>query len=261
MGNTIFSCIIVDDDDFARETLEDILSTIVSIKILKSLSESSMAIKYLATLKPDIAFLDINMPKKDGISVLNEINELELSTKVIFITAHNNYLLDALKKNAFDYLMKPIKKQDLEDVIERYSEIREKKQPLPQTDNTQQVTIKQNSNKIVIKNAQQTLIFEPKHIVYVKADGSYTTIYLYDKNTQVISKNLGKIESLFSNKEFFKISRSIIVNTTYINRIDRLRKAIHLLYNDTNVVLKASKNKMYDLENKISTDIYTSNAK
>ena len=253
MDNTIFSCIIVDDDDFARETLEDILSTITSIKILKSLSESSMAIKYLATLKPDIAFLDINMPKKDGISVLNEINELELSTKVIFITAHNNYLLDALKKNAFDYLMKPIKTQDLEDVIERYSIIQAKKRSIPQTDDKQQIAIKQNNNKIVIKNAQQTLIFESKHIAYIKADGSYTTINLFNKKTYIISRNIGKVESLFPKEHFFKISRSIIVNTNYINRIDRLRKNIHLLYNDTNVVLKASKKLMYNLEKKVST--------
>ena len=253
MDSTFFSCIIVDDDDFARETLEDILSTISSIKVLKSLNESSMAIKYLATLNPDIAFLDINMPKKDGLSILNEVNELRLATKVIFITAHDNYLLDALKKNAFDYLMKPIKTQDLEDVIERYSETHKKDQAHHQISNTTQIRNKPDSNKIIIKNTQQTLIFESKQIAYIEADGSYTTIHLLNKNTHVISKNIGKIESIFPKDRFFKISRSIIVNTNYINRIDRLRRVIHLLYNDTSVRLKASKEPMYDLEKIIST--------
>ncbi|MDA3891983.1 MAG: LytTR family DNA-binding domain-containing protein [Salinivirgaceae bacterium] len=237
------SCIIVDDDPFSRETLEDLLGEITQLQILKSLSESGMAIKYLATLKPDIAFLDINMPTKDGLNVLTEINDLGILTKVVFVTSHEDYLMDALKMNAFDYLIKPVKKQELQDAIDRYLKTVE---ALPQI--MQKKSPTQNSHKIVIQNAHGTLLLQPKQIAYIEADGCYTNLHFINQKTEVVSKNLGRIETLFPTEQFFKISRSVIINTNYLNRIDRLRKTIHLQYNESNVALKASRNQLYDLE-------------
>lgn len=247
MNQNSISCIIVDDDDFSRETLHDLIDSFSNITILKSLNRSEMAIKYIATLKPDIAFLDINMPGKNGISVLNEINELKLSTKVVFTTSYEDYLLDALKKNAFDYLVKPIKKQDIEGTTNRYL-----KSTKEDNNSNKRKENSINEQKIVIKNGYATHMIEPKHIVYLEAEGSYTNLHLTSSKVVMISKNIGKIEPLFFNDYFFKISRSIIINHTYIYRIDRLRKSIHLLYNDTCIVLKASKTKMHKLESFIS---------
>lgn len=234
------TCIIVDDDSFSRETLEDLLFDIKNIKLLKSLGESSMAIKYLATLKPDIVFLDINMPEKNGISVLDEINTLAIDTKVIFITAHQDYILDAFKKNAFDYLLKPINKSELDETLNR----------LFNEEDQNSAPVNQNSieEKIIIQNSRGSLILDADAIAYIKADGCYTTLFLTENKTEVVSKNIGKIQHLFKQPTFFKISRSGIVNTQYINRIDRARKNIHIFYNGNSVVLKASKELLYDLE-------------
>lgn len=241
--NHQLSCIIVDDDAFSRETLEDLLDEFQNIKILKSLDESAMAIKYLATLKPNIAFLDINMPKKDGLSVLNEINDLGIECKVVFVTSYEEYLMDALKKNAFDYLLKPVKKKDLEEVLARYSDNK-----LPYTNKPSQKEETSSENKIVIQNAHGTLIFEAPQVAYIEADGCYTCLHLTNKKNETISKNIGRIEGIFTQKNFFKISRSIIINTNYLQRIDRLKKTVHLAYNSTQVALKASRNQLYDLE-------------
>lgn len=242
MGETTISCIIIDDDPFSSETLKDFLLNYPEIQVLKCLNESYFAIKHLAILKPDIAFLDINMPQKNGISILNEINDLGISTKVIFITAHQDYLMDALKKNAFDYILKPLKKQELDETIKRYIN----STTPPQAKNTN--TLQSEDNKLIIQNGNGTLILEREKIAYIEADGCYTKLYLTDTKTEVISKNIGKVQSLFPDSIFFKISRSCIINTSYLNRIDRLRRNIHLCYNNNNKVLKASKEPMYDLE-------------
>lgn len=240
MATHLISCIIVDDDSFSRETLEDLLNSIGNINILKSLEESGMAIKHLATLRPNVVFLDINMPNKNGIHILDEINALKIDTKVIFTTAHQDYIIDAFKKNAFDYLLKPISKDELKETLARYF-----------NNGNKQGTFTQpsvNDEKIIIQNSRGSLILDTEAIAYVQADGCYTKLFLTDNKTEVISKNIGRIQTLFNHKSFFKISRSVIINTEYLSRIDRLRRCVHIFYNDNSVVLKASKELLYNLE-------------
>lgn len=236
------SCIIIDDDPFLGETLQDFLLEYKNINVIKCLTESALAIKYLATLKPDLVFLDINMPNKNGMSVLDEINDLGINTKVIFITAHKDYILDAFKKNAFDYILKPICKNELDETLSRYFKESGKQE------NTKVKQHNTEGEKIIIQNARNTLIIDPSTIAYIMADGCYTKLFLTDNKVEVISKNIGRIQPLFKSPIFFKISRSNIVNTQFINRIDRVRRNVHIFYNNNSIVLKASKEQLYDLE-------------
>lgn len=247
MSSTQSTCLIIDDDNFASETLADFLSAYDNLEILKILNESTTAIKHIAFLKPDLVFLDVNMPDKNGLSILNEINELELDTKVIFITAYHEYLMDALKKNAYDYLIKPIKKHELDESLNRYFNSGNSQRPSNRILNKSQ-----EEKKIVLKNAHGSLILKPEEILYVEADGCYTQIHLANNKTETISKNLGNIESLFPETLFFKISRSVLVNLLYINKINRLKRFVYLLHKDEEIVLKASKEKLYSLESHIN---------
>lgn len=245
------SCLIIDDDNFARETLEDLLDEIGSLKIIKSISKSETAIKDIAILKPDIVFLDINMPGKNGMSVLNEIQELNLTSKVIFVTAHQEYLLEALKKNVYDYLVKPISIQDLKETLNRFEQ-----------DNIDSTKVATTSNslpkdeRILIQNSYGTLYLSPKDVVCIEADGSYSKLLFGDNKQEIISKHLGKIESCFPTNVFFKISRSAIINVLYLHKIDRLKRLVYLNMEDGIYKLKASKERIYDLEHFINNHQY-----
>lgn len=244
MDNT-YSCLLIDDDTFSRETLEDVIAGIAELELIKSLSKSNMAIKHLAILKPDIVFLDINMPNKSGIDIQKEINDLELKTKVIFTTSHEEYVVEAFKNKAFDYLVKPISKTELKSTLKRL---------FKQNNNiSKQIPINtaNNSNEIVIKNGFSTLLLKTDEIIYIEADGSYSNIFLIHGKTEVISKNIGKIEHLFSNEQFFKVSRSNIINLTYLKKIDRLKKTVSLICFEKNIELKVSRERLYDLEAQI----------
>lgn len=241
--NEKYNYIIIDDDDFARETLEEMLSKIPQLNLLKSSSDSAMAIKHLAVLKPDLVFLDVNMPKKSGIEIQKEILQLNLKTKVIFTTAHKEYVLEAFKNQAFDYLVKPIRKSELHETLSRF---------LEGVNNTGSNEVKTStSSEIVIKNAFGSLILKHEDIIYVEADGSYTKIYLKNGDKEILSKNIGKIEALFNSSPFFKVSRSHIINLKYLKKTDRVNKKVSLLVNDKTFQLKVSRERFYDLERKI----------
>lgn len=234
------SCLIIDDDEFARETLQDFLSSYPFIEVMKSINDSKTAIKYITTLKPDLVFLDINMPSKNGLSVMNEIIEMNIPTEVIFVTAHQEYLMDALRINAFDYIIKPINREELNEAIERFSN-------KPNTDITQ--TFKKiDHNKIALSNAYGTIYIKASDISYIQADGCYTKIHLIQGKAEIISKNIGRIENLFPTSNFYRINRSVIINLEYISKIDRLKRIVHLDINKQTIDFVASKERLNKLE-------------
>lgn len=242
------TCILVDDDAFALDHLENMLKPHVNIKILKKVKDSNLAIKHIFTLKPDVVFLDIGMPDKDGLEVLNEINELQVPTKVIFTTAFKDYVLDAFRKKAFDYLVKPINKKELDTTILRLEE--EKVHQKPTINKTPQSNPEKNI--IPLRNSRGTIFLETSNLLYLQAEGSYTNAFDVHSGDIVISKNLGKIEGEFPEHIFFKISRSALINMKYITKIDRVKKLITLKHEKCKPIsIKASKEKLYDLEVKL----------
>jgi len=247
MSKTESTCLIIDDDDFARETLKDLLSTFDNITVIKLLKDSRTAIKDIALLKPDLVFLDINMPQKNGLKIIDEINELKVSTRVVFVTAHSEFVMEALKKNAFDYLMKPVNKAELTETLQRFFTTDESLEisPPAKSDQTE-------NNKIIIKNSRGTLYYHYEDILYTLADGCYTYIYSPGHNPEVITKNIGSIEGLFPATHFFRISRSAIVNIDYIAKIDHVHRQVHLFSGKENIKIKGSKNRLYDLEHLIN---------
>ncbi len=248
MSKTESTCLIIDDDDFARETLKDLLSTFDNITVIKLLKDSRTAIKDIALLKPDLVFLDINMPQKNGLKIIDEINELKLSTQVVFVTAHSEFVMEALKKNAFDYLMKPVKKAELNDTLKRFLNHSKPAISTPADNDEHSV-----NDKIIIKNSHGTLYYHYEDILYTQADGCYTYIYSSGRNPEVITKNIGSIEGLFPATHFYRISRSAIVNINNIVKIDHVHRQVHLVSGNDNIKIKGSKDRLYDLEHLINS--------
>ncbi len=236
----MYQCIIIDDDDFALYTLADKLKSFPDFQVIKNIKDSNLGIKYIMTLKPDVVFLDINMPGKDGLEVMNEINELDAPTRVIFTTSYDEYIMDAFRKKAFDYLVKPIGKEELEEALERVKAEPARNNPARGG---------QPKNRISFRNAHGTVLMEANDILYVQAEGSYSNIFDTNHKSVVICKNIGKIEEEFPSDVFFKISRSAIINMHHISRIDRIKRQVTLnCCEGDSVSLKASKERLYDLE-------------
>lgn len=114
------TCIIVDDEKEARDRLEHLLKMLDDIEILEKEGNSGIAVKKITELKPDIAFLDIEMPGKSGLEIVEEVRANHIFPTFIFVTGYNQYTLKAIKKAAFDYLLKPVDIDELRETIERF---------------------------------------------------------------------------------------------------------------------------------------------
>ncbi|MDD5507244.1 MAG: LytTR family DNA-binding domain-containing protein [Bacteroidales bacterium] len=219
--NNPYKALIVDDEPSAREILEKMLEAYPEIRVIGKEPAVDKAIKTIITYHPDIVFVDIEMPEKNGIELVKEIRNLNLSPTVIFVTAYNEYAVQAIKLAAFDYILKPIDPDDLHACILRF--MAEKSQS----------TLSQKL-EILIRELDQThklkfnirtgfFMIEPNEILYFMADGSYTDIVLCDEKMETISQSIGRLEEILP-EQFFRINRSVIVNLTFLRRIDRLKK-------------------------------------
>lgn len=216
-----FTCILVDDEKDALDGLELLLQAIGNIDVIDKTSDSENASNKIYEQKPDIVFLDIDMPIKNGFEVLDEINSLKINTKVVFVTAYNQYILKALRNSAFDYLTKPVDRLELKEVIKR-----------AQNEDTEVKSSNYNSLKMMkIPVSHGCIFLRNEDIIYLEADGNYTKIHTTDAE-EISSQNLGKFEERLKNENFLRISKSLLINTMYLSRFDKKKKTCYLKVED-----------------------------
>lgn len=219
--------LLVDDEKEALDSLEILLSDFTQIKIVKKIPDPLDIFPYLLNEKIDLIFLDIRMPVVNGIELLEKIRACKPSIAVILVTAYDNYAMDAVKHNAFSYLLKPVNRFELKATIE-------------QLGNYLSERTHQLNNKILITSKYTTRFINPNEIVYLEAEGNYTKIYLNNGTDMFASSNLGALAEKFPEDEFVKISRSIIVNQDYILSVNRKQRTIALQFNDLEINLQVS---------------------
>lgn len=207
-----YNFLIVDDEDSGRQSLRVLLDKLfwAHFNPLDFANSIESARSCLEKKTYDIVFLDINLKGVSGFELLPYLPE---STKVVFVTAYSEHVLQALRSKAFDYLIKPIKEQELSECIERF--IKEHQ--------------RQDSNKsLVIKNKGLSRIINLSDIVYIEGDGPYITFHL-QHDTIKVAKTL-KVILLELNDSFIRIHKSYVVNRGYIKgfNTDKL-----ILLNDT----------------------------
>jgi two-component system LytT family response regulator len=215
----MLKAIIVDDEAKARRILENFLVEYCpQIQILAMAEDVPNAVKAIQKLKPDVVFLDIEMPGYNGFQLLEFFEEIDF--EIIFTTAYSEFALRAFQVSAIDYLLKPIQIDQLTSAIQKLerihgnSFIRQRMETLQK--NLEEYKIK----KIVIPQSEGSLFVELNDIVFLKAEGSYANIFFKDGNKVIVSKNLKDYEDQLTLEEgFFRTHRSFLINTKYIIHI------------------------------------------
>ena len=232
------SAIIIDDEPAAIQILQIELERIGNIKVVKTITDPSGAIETIANIKPDLVFLDVQMPNKNGIDILKEIADQGLECYVVMVTAFTDFMLDAFRNAAFDYLLKPVDIEQLKDVIRRYTE-KKTKETVTEKVNT---LLKNITQKVRIPSTYETYYFDPGQIFYFQADRKYTDIYLVNGKKITSSLNLGAVEELLPAGTFERISKSYIINFDYLNKVNRSKKTCTVSCSDVEIDLPYSKN-------------------
>lgn len=209
----MYKAIIIDDEPMARELLQGMISEYTPNIEVQALCENLPAgIKAINKYNPDIVFLDIEMPGYSGLDLLDFFNPDEINFAIIFVTAYNQYAIQAFKLSAVDYLLKPIESDDLIKAISLF----EKKS------NTNIQILKNNLSssikKIAINTANTIVFVSLQDILFFKADGAYTKVYLHDDKVILTSKNLKHFEDMLTNHPlFYRCHKSYVVNIEYIS--------------------------------------------
>lgn len=218
--------IVVDDEPEARELLVTLLEDYPNIIVTAQAGSVDEALGFIATDPPDLVFLDIHMPKKNGFELAIALRNLKIKSNIIFVTAYDQYAIQAVKHAAFDYLLKPINEEELRDAITRFQSEKTK------TDLSAKIEALYNTLNDCSRlryNTRNGFIFINIHeIIYLEADGNYSTIFLLNGKTETITQSLGQIEEELPAKEFFRVNRSIIINLKFLTRVHRRNKICHI---------------------------------
>ncbi|MFH2143698.1 MAG: LytTR family DNA-binding domain-containing protein [Bacteroidota bacterium] len=210
--------IIIDDEKDARYVLRNMLEKhFKTITIVGEADDVESGLNMINENKPDLVFLDIQMRKGTGFDLLNRIKNIDF--EVVFVTAHNQYAIDAFKFSAFGYLLKPIKITDLEEVIERFE-----KQFESLKNNINQrlkVLVENYGNegeirKLIINTIEGFQVVRLKDIIRLEADRNYTHFFVESGKKITTSKNLGEYEELLNDYGFFRIHQSTIISLRHV---------------------------------------------
>lgn len=208
--------LIIDDETQARLLVRNILKdSSFETEVLAECENLPEAIKAIKKHKPDLIFLDIEMPGYSGIDLLDFFNDDEIDFHIVFVTAYHSYAIQAFKLSAVDYVLKPVTLEDIENALALY----EKK---VERGNAHFQALKENlksnpQSKIAVPSGNTVQFIEPDRILFLKGEGSYTEIVFTDDSKLMVSRNLKNFEEAFEFQDrFFRCHKSYIVNTNFI---------------------------------------------
>ena len=203
--------IIIDDERLARVELKRLLSQHKEINIVGEAVNVDDAITKITELNPELIFLDIQMPGKNGFELLEELDSVPT---VIFTTAYDEYALKAFEYNALDYLLKPIEPKRLEETIKKVIE-RNKKDTAASLD---QPVLKEE-DQIFVKDGEKCWFVKLGTIRLMESEGNYVRLYFED-NKPLILRTLNYLDERLDSKAFFRASRKHIINLKWIENIE-----------------------------------------
>lgn len=235
----IIKTVIIEDEMLARNLLKSYLSGHEQIDIIQECENGFEGLKAINEQKPDLVFLDVQMPKLTGFEMLELI---EHRPEIIFTTAYNQFAIKAFEQNAVDYLLKPFSKDRLLQAVDRAIERIGGNQPakLP-VDKLTELPESELIDRVVVKDKSKIHIIPTEEIRYVESLDDYVMIYTKDKR-YVKQKTMKFFEDHMNPKEFVRIHRSYIVKVEEIAEIQQYEKEAHIvILKHDHVKLKVSK--------------------
>lgn len=215
------NAILIDDEKHSNEMLEWLLKTYCpDVQVVATCTSGEEGILAVTKHRPDIVFLDIEMPRMNGFDVLDNIRDKPF--EIVFITAYDTFAVRAFRYSAINYLLKPVDPEDLSATIER---IREKRSS---TTSGQMELLFQNllnknnqPDRIALSSSDGLIFVQTSDISYCKADSNYTQVVLQNGKKIVVAKTLKEIDETLAGKDFFRVHASYLVNINHISRFVR----------------------------------------
>jgi two-component system, LytTR family, response regulator len=215
----MINAILIDDEATGLEALQLAIRKYCPEVTIKGAYQSpQQALDGIQKIKPDLVFLDIQMPQMSGFDVLQQASPVTF--EVIFVSAHDQYAIKAIKFSVLDYLLKPIDVDDLIHAVRKVKERLNNKSNLYQYQSVlNNIQLKSGKiEKLAVPTLEGIDFFDTQDIIYCKADGSYTAIMLKDHQRVLVCKNLIDFESLLADSGFCRIHHSYLINLRHVQK-------------------------------------------
>jgi len=207
--------IIIEDDPEALYLLTTLVNSTGMAEVCGSTTNPAVALELIKTTSPEMIFLDIRMPHISGLDIAREIKQTSgKKPYIVFTTASDDYALEAFEYSAFDYLLKPFSAQRLRETLQRYRDI---------LSYGAERAVKKGAETdgvLIFKNTNGAVFIDPANVIMITADGNYSTFISVPNRTDTVTILLGTIENQLPANRFFRSSRSAIINTSFLTKID-----------------------------------------
>lgn len=251
--NTTIKTIIVDDEPLARKGLSIRLAEFSDVSIVTQCKNGEEALEAIVEHQPQLVFLDIQMPGMTGFEVLQKIQSMNLDVVplIVFVTAYDQYALQAFEVHAVDYLLKPVDDERLQECI---TNVRAKINSDKQSDNQtklvelmaqltgedketiltnlakgEELPVKNYNSFISIKDVGETTRLPVNDVVWIDAAGDYMCVHCSDGETHILRKTMKQLEQELDPKRFVRVHRSVIVNSDEVGKVLTLSSGEYVL--------------------------------
>lgn len=252
----MITTIIVEDDPIFRDVLLDLLpKSSIKTKILASCASLKEAKEAIKNHEPKLLLLDIELPDGKTMELLDEL-DINLNCETIFITSHDQYAIDAIKKDAADYIMKPATLSEINFALQRvekrlaiYEKLLLVTELKAQVEKLNNQNLQENS--IMINTHDGVVFIKVKEILKLESESNYTIIYLQNNKKIVASKTLSVFEEMLQEFNFMRIHRSFLINLTKVETIKNENNNYYVVLHDESMV-EISRRKKKDFFEKIA---------
>ncbi len=203
--------LIVDDERLARSELRRLLRAHPEIEVIGEAANANQAEEKISALKPDLIFLDVQMPGRTGFELLADLPD---PPRVIFTTAYDQYALKAFDFGALDYLLKPIEPARLSRALDRLHNPDE----TPEAPNALQSLLGEN-DQVFLKDGERCWLVRVSDIRLLESEGNYARVY-FAKNRPLIPRSLQTLETRLDPQCFFRVSRQHIINLRFVRKVE-----------------------------------------
>jgi len=236
--------LIIDDEKRTRDLISKMIESFDLDVATYPLGENvKSGIEQIDTLHPDIVFLDVQMPDGTGFDVLRNVAFKDF--EVIFITAHEEFAIKAIKFSALDYLLKPIDPEELRSSLERAIQAVDFKKEDVQFEALQHNIQPNQKRKLVLKTQESVYVVELDDIIRCEADRNYTQFYLTGGRRILVSKTLKDYETILMPFHFLRVQQSHLVNLNFVDRYDKGNGGTVVMKDGTEVPISPNKRDLF----------------
>ncbi|HRB68640.1 MAG TPA: LytTR family DNA-binding domain-containing protein [Chitinophagales bacterium] len=251
--------VIIEDEPIFQEILKNAIQhSGFEIKIDAICNSKREAKKILPDIQPHVVFLDVELADGKGVDLLKELKEINF--EIIFTTSHDKYAINAIKNNAVDYLLKPIKEKELKQALSKVLKRLEEKETLQRAEQLQAYLDKikseqQQDAKLMVPSKDGMIFLKINEIIYLQSESNYTQFYLINHKKILISKTLKYFEEKLLSYNFMRVHQSNLINLSHMKEIDHGDNIV-LMKDDLKVeISKRKKKEFLDLLEKNNSTI------